>query len=78
MQNTVYLLDQIEASCHSSILALQNAGYPINQMNNGFELNKEFTISKCSGDGKVELVEVVKWSEDCVNIYPPGHCSVFM
>ena len=33
------------------------------------------TITKYNGNGKEELVEVIKWSEDHVNILPSGHCS---
>ena len=33
------------------------------------------TIRKNKGESKQELEEVVKWSEDRVNILPSGHCS---
>ena len=40
----------------------------------GIEFIKE-TIRKKKGENKQELEEVVKWSEDRVNILPSGHCS---
>jgi len=33
------------------------------------------TIRTNKGESKQELEEVVKWSADCVNILPSGHCS---
>ena len=62
-------------------LKLYDALETHSQLNLGNALPEQYviefvreTITKYNGNGKEELVEVIKWSEDRVNIFPSGHC----